>query len=693
MVRGVGFLIVFASFLLLSSALVSANPLCDWFGILCPQLAPCQGPSCPTPVPSKAIIPPQCSDGIDNDRDGKIDYPADCSCTSTQDNDESDRCLDTANAIGPISEPAEVPLWNGVNKIYFNDTIDKHKQYITSSDFPTVLRSGAFNGNVNSNYQQSIRIGNMPTRPTNQLLYGQEPTSDNDPIDYFDRSTIPAPTMSDYIASVTFSTPVNFNHPSSKGKPLKIFNKQFFVDNRTDALNLVLRTTTGGLFWFADGREVRVGIDQEAIDGTQVDFDGNMSIFNSLHIFVSAPDSDNDALTEALSIVDPVFHTFEFDYRGLDIPLDQNHSQRERISVVPVGNDKIQLSVRDHRGLPKTFNFVGVYNNSLRLAYGPDADERIRVIEMIDVQENDYVVVGNEDDGYLLEVQTIYNATTGYQDDRVTFRDVFSGSTFDATITSEGHGTVNVGGRTYALNYVAPFGGLEYVRLNYPDSPNTGRGIFYPTIETSKGAKMFFYQPFMMQLNTLPTFYGGSLNGPFYLQLPDGDGYTETAFFPLGSGRYLLNYTGGSGVLDTTSLGSQVSFPVGELMYKVKGTGTMNRTELRLLDSRGTEVALPGLVFFEEEDDANREEAIIVTIEGNGTDFNGLGVADVQSTWAGTDMFNTWVSFESNDDLRGKVDRYASWAILDTFESDQYKTSIHYPDTQAYARVYAVEIF
>lgn len=33
---------------------------------------------------------PQCSDGIDNDNDGRIDYPNDYGCTSSQDNDETD---------------------------------------------------------------------------------------------------------------------------------------------------------------------------------------------------------------------------------------------------------------------------------------------------------------------------------------------------------------------------------------------------------------------------------------------------------------------------------------------------------------------------------------------------------------------------------------------------------------------------
>ncbi len=35
-------------------------------------------------------VPAQCNDGIDNDQDGKIDFPADPGCTSLTDNDETD---------------------------------------------------------------------------------------------------------------------------------------------------------------------------------------------------------------------------------------------------------------------------------------------------------------------------------------------------------------------------------------------------------------------------------------------------------------------------------------------------------------------------------------------------------------------------------------------------------------------------
>jgi parallel beta-helix repeat protein len=42
------------------------------------------------PLTIHAVPPPQCSDGIDNDGDGKVDYPEDPGCTSPDDDDERD---------------------------------------------------------------------------------------------------------------------------------------------------------------------------------------------------------------------------------------------------------------------------------------------------------------------------------------------------------------------------------------------------------------------------------------------------------------------------------------------------------------------------------------------------------------------------------------------------------------------------
>jgi hypothetical protein len=61
------------------------------------------------------IVPPQCSDGIDNDGDGKIDFPADPGCTDASDNDETDVAPPGACNSGPTYTcPAGITCPGGV---------------------------------------------------------------------------------------------------------------------------------------------------------------------------------------------------------------------------------------------------------------------------------------------------------------------------------------------------------------------------------------------------------------------------------------------------------------------------------------------------------------------------------------------------------------------------------------------------
>ncbi len=58
--------------------------------IVLTELDECRNPPTPTPTASPVPTPlPQCSDGIDNDGDGRIDWPDDRQCKSAGENSES----------------------------------------------------------------------------------------------------------------------------------------------------------------------------------------------------------------------------------------------------------------------------------------------------------------------------------------------------------------------------------------------------------------------------------------------------------------------------------------------------------------------------------------------------------------------------------------------------------------------------
>ena len=58
----------------------------------------------PTPIPTPTK--PQCSDGMDNDADTKIDYPADTDCVDANDTTEAAVAVGTGVTIGTASQPA-----------------------------------------------------------------------------------------------------------------------------------------------------------------------------------------------------------------------------------------------------------------------------------------------------------------------------------------------------------------------------------------------------------------------------------------------------------------------------------------------------------------------------------------------------------------------------------------------------------
>ncbi|MEK6895964.1 MAG: hypothetical protein AABX12_00695 [Nanoarchaeota archaeon] len=604
-------------------------------------------------------------------------------------------CNITSNSAIPpkiaFERPVSYPLFTTSRKLYLNDTINEVVSALTERELPTVLRRGMFNGNVRTAYQQAIIVGGLPQSILSQVTYEKQPTSDQDPLDAIKLGTSPENKV--YILTISFTQPINFIHPASIGKQITLFNKQFIVDNRTTSAQLVLKhlVNASELLWLEDGSGVKSGVNQELIEGTLVDFDGNVAQLTNLNIFVAAADSDVNAITQTSPFVDPVFGTFKFEYRGLHIPLTANHPQRESISIFPFGDNELRLNITDYQNNRKVLPFVKAESGVLKLANG---DKKINVIEMKDAYFQEYVVVGNGRSGGLVQIDRIYNSSSGFEDDEIVFQDFFSERQINAIITAEGIGTVVFGGKTYNVNYYGAATSPQetrFIRLNYPDSPDSGRGIFFPTIETSKGAQFMFYEPTYMNLRTLPSFYGGSVGGSFYLMLSDGDHYAdEVVFNPVSNGYYQVNTSTGMYALNTSRDSTQITVPIGKINYMISGTGILDRALIHL-DVRRDVINNPAIVIFEEIDDSNQFEALTVKTEGNGTD-NGLGVEDIETSWGGDDVFDE-IRFESNRDLYGSADRYGSLVLTDRTNSDQYSASIYYPDEQAYAQVYITELF
>jgi hypothetical protein len=312
---------------------------------------------------------------------------------------------------------------------------------------------------------------------------------------------------------------------------------------------------------------------------------------------------------------------------------------------------------------------------------------------MANITYKDYVVVGNEDEGYLLELSSVDNRTTGYSNDYAKFTDVFSGDVFTTTWTDEGVGTLSVWGKQYDVTLSgSSAGGSDTfgVTLNYPDStPATDDMVIYPTIQTSKGAKLFFYKPLNISLEA----WDGT-NDLVDLKLPDGDGYTDVTFSYLGGN--LDTWTLSGDALTTAILNTSVTeglvATIGQLKYNITGAGT-NYTMVYLMEADDvTEITRPALAMFEGKDDNSAYEALIVKLEADpsGDADDGIGIADVERTW-GNDL--TWDSLSSPSDskIKKEADLYGTIVTTDESDSDQKSAEISYPSEQMYVQLYMGE--
>ena len=302
-----------------------------------------------------------------------------------------------------------------------------------------------------------------------------------------------------------------------------------------------------------DGNAVKIGSDEDTVDGTNVEFRDSsnsrttyMGNVTRMLFQATAVDSSHDAMVPGDSFTDPVFGSFKVDFSGISIAADS--TSREDIVVKNSGNDKMSVKFKDYSGAEKTVTYV--YNKTdsdgsgMQLA---DSDgDNIIVEENALVNKSYYVVLANKDRGGLYEITGLTNSSsTTASDDELTVRNVFTDASTTAKATSEGSGTITVEGLSFSYTYTGAqtlSDVARQVKFNYPESTGNDK-IYFPTIKTSKGALLAFYQPTNINL-TSQSFDAANI------QLPNCNGSTSVAVSSAGG---LHNYTfGGTTAFNTT---------------------------------------------------------------------------------------------------------------------------------------------
>jgi hypothetical protein len=473
-----------------------------------------------------------------------------------------------------------------------------------------------------------------------------------------------------------------------------------------------------------DNVAVKIGEEDTSIDGTLVRFGNGTEAFPvgampKLTISVYASESDKDAIRAGEALTDPVYGSFKLNFAGLNIPTD-SATAREMIELTPSSDDKMNIKFKDHRGHEKSFQWAKDIVGNVRPGVtggaqlmSDDDNRNITVVELQNVTSQGLVVVGNEDEGHLLKLTGVKNSSnTGSSNtdgDKVEFTDVFSSDVYKTTWTSDGVGTMIVGGKTYNVYLTGNANNATenyQVHIDYPDSTAKGHIIVYPTIQTSKGAKVAFYKPVEIPLSHWGVRAGDATPiNVTKIRFPDGDGYEDVDIvrrMGLESNATLewnitadgttnfLNLTIGSGTKEDQSTFVKIESLVFNFTMNNFTDNTGNQTVIYLQEPDGSgNINSSALIVWNEKDDNSNYEANIVVLELGRSSDDGLGVDSslTGDTWSNAS--STYRATRSSDSkITDVMDLWGTLTTIDAGDSDQAKATLSYPDEQVYAQLY-----
>jgi hypothetical protein len=477
-----------------------------------------------------------------------------------------------------------------------------------------------------------------------------------------------------------------------------------------DETNFALSATAivgAGKIKLTDNSAIKVGSDETTLDGTNVRFgdDGGQLLYANLTKLVfqaAAEDSDVDALLPGGEFLDPIFGSLKLTFPNL-----VNDDDREEIEIKGSGSDKMTVNFQPWDGTEaKTINWL--YNKTTASPATPngwralgysmlgDSDgDAINVFERFQVNKSEYVVVGNEDSGGIWRLKSMSN-TSDSIDDTIEFENWLTGDTASVTVNSEGSGTVDLGTKSYTVDYIIDTtkdDSAHTVRLRYQDGSRTtaNNAVIYPSIETSKGASLAFYEPIVVNFSDWDSSGGAGANLSV-LNFPDGDGYTGVTIGNTDT-QYAQNYSIGGAELNTSlGNGANVGATVGQLTYNFTGGPGNGTVLIRLNDVGNVVIDDPAIVIFEEQDDATTQtyEALIVKYEGAGTTAASNGISDVETTWSLDTQFDE-IQMESDTDMYKSMDFWGTIITTDQSDTDAYSAIISYPNDQVYADIQFAE--
>jgi hypothetical protein len=450
-----------------------------------------------------------------------------------------------------------------------------------------------------------------------------------------------------------------------------------------------------------DGKRVKMGADEEYVDGTRVTITGGVGAVSTLEIDIGAQDDDMDNLEVGESFLDPVFGTVRVDLtKILNAPeIDGDTGEdisttRRVVEVTRASDNTLQVTFEEKNGETATIEFAdGVTAGSIALE--DDDDEPIVVVEGSPVGESDYVVINdaNGDTTHFAQVEELtFDADDGTTLVLVDQFGVKSDEGFENEGRLMNNGSTiseNIWGNTYTVELVSndtttPQIAIYTSDMSYP--PVDGDTVkVYPYIKTISGTdhKIAFTDSVKVLDDTTA----------------DDDGTVETITLSLPTGEVDVEESDTNSSLDvdgnTIASGADLGILVGTVWYVFAVSNNSAATadltvSVGTAQNGSTDVANAnaGILYVEEEDDSettsNTYNAVIIPTTGDG-DFIEVDLSNIAFT--ATEISEVF----ADSDYTGEIDPFGAYVVKDSSDNDQAFATLTYPENQMYAEVFISE--
>ena len=436
---------------------------------------------------------------------------------------------------------------------------------------------------------------------------------------------------------------------------------------------------------------VKIGTDEDNIDGTLVTITGGVNAITKMTIAVSAADNDEDYILEGDSFVDPVFGTLSVDFVSVkNGPVfsaeDDVSTERTALRVNAAGDRELTVTITDSSGVEKTVPFT--YEDTLQ----DDAGYDIKVVEGATLEDNEYFILNSGNYQHFMRMTKV---DTDQTEGDVHFKDQFTGTEYkidnSADLDADGDSdTITINNQVYTIYVVSASENQVSIRTSDYD---TNLAVFpYLELVSAKDHRVALTD--VVAINEEVTGATNVVNSTKIYELPSG-----TIQFGIDNGTNYLDkfvYKIDSASSWTETSTADDTYTIGAVDYYIDTTFTTTNKSLVIVDialensqnaNGDTEQAHPALLFIEEEDKtestADTKNAVVLMT----TNDTSHSEADTP-VFTGTYDTETW----DDTDFVGYLTNFGTYVLLDKSDSDQHVVRLTYPKEQMYANVYVSEV-